>query len=152
MTAKPENRELVSAALRLLSGRDMSRTEFARKLSVKEFTSEEIELVAVWCQAEGYLNEVRYAENASRRLGAKYGANRIAQTLRHKGVNDEEVATSIATLSDSEVARAQIIWSRKFRELPANATERAKQSRFLQTRGFSFDTIRHMYKVLSGNE
>jgi regulatory protein len=149
LTAKPENREIVSAALRLLAGRDMSRTQFVTKLSTKEFSPEEIEAVAEWCQAEGYLNEVRYAENASRRLGAKYGANRVAQTLRHKGVNDEDVAASIATLSDSEVARAQVIWTRKFRELPVSATDRAKQSRFLQTRGFSYGTIKQMFKVLS---
>ena len=53
---KPTNREIVSASLRLLAMRDMSRAEFERKLAAKEFTPEEIAEAVVWCEAEGWLN------------------------------------------------------------------------------------------------
>jgi regulatory protein len=34
------------------------------------------------------------------------------------------------------------VWLRKFRAAPSTREERAKQMRFLQSRGFSFDAIR----------
>jgi regulatory protein len=145
--AKPDNRELVSAALKLLAGRDMSRADFTSKLRSREFSPGDVEAVADWCQAEGWLNEARYAEGASRRLGAKYGAKRVAQTLRQKGVDDEAISASMAALKESEVDRARILWSRKFGAAPSSADERAKQIRYLQSRGFGFDTIK---KVING--
>ena len=42
----------------------------------------------------------------------------------------------------AEVERAREIWRRKFRVAPKTREERAKQMRFLQSRGFSFDAIR----------
>ena len=41
-----------------------------------------------------------------------------------------------------EVARCQAVWARKFGRLPVDATERGRQMRFLQYRGFSGEAIR----------
>jgi regulatory protein len=49
----------------------------------------------------------------------------------------------------TELARAREAWSKRFGALPATAAERAKQTRFLQGRGFSFDVIR---RVVAGAE
>jgi regulatory protein len=99
---KPDNREIVSASLRLLAMREMSRAEFAKKLKAKEFSSEDIAQAIAWCEAEGWLNEVRYAEVAARQWGQRYGTSRVAQRLRQKGVNDEVIADTICTLKESE--------------------------------------------------
>ena len=48
-----------------------------------------------------------------------------------------------------DVARARDIWRRKFREPPSSREERAKQMRFLQSRGFSFEIIR---QVMAGTD
>ena len=144
---KPENREIVSASLKLLAMRDMSRVQFVDKLTKKEFNTEDIREAVAWCEAEGWLNEARYAEVAARRLGHKYGASRVAATLRQKGVNDEAVASTINAMKDSEFSRAKGVWMRKFETLPDTADARAKQTRYLQSRGFSFAMIK---RVLSG--
>ncbi len=147
-TTKPENRELVSASLRLLAGRDMSRAEFIKKLVNKEFNAQEIESAADWCVAEGWLNEARYAESAGRRLGHKYGASRVAQTLRQKGVSEEALSATMPALKESDWERARALWLRRFREPATSAEEKSKQIRYLQSRGFSFDVIK---RVITGD-
>jgi regulatory protein len=145
--AKPENRELVSAALTLLSRRDMSRSEFVTKLGSREFTPEEIESVIAWCAAEGFFNETRYAETKARSLGNRYGARRVGATLRQKGVDEEIVATTMAQLKETDFDRARDMWLRKFGEVAADANEKNKHIRFLQSRGFGFDVIK---RVIAG--
>jgi regulatory protein len=144
---KPEKRELVSAALGLLARRDMSRSEFTTKLKSREFTPEEIESVIAWCAAEGFFNETRYAESKARSLGSRYGARRVGATLRQKGVDEEVVATAMAQLKETDFDRARDMWQRKFGEVAANANDKNKQIRFLQSRGFGFDVIK---RVIAG--
>lgn len=134
--------------------RDMSRVEFERKLAAKEFSAEDIAEAVVWCEAEGWLNETRYAEGTARRLGYRYGASRITQTLKQKGVPDAVVATAVGEMKDTEVARAREVLMRKFGEsfagqpqgethgAPIDHDTRVKQIRYMQTRGFSYDTIK----------
>jgi len=145
--SKPENREVVSASLKLLAIRDMSRSQFVDKLKKKEFNEHDINAAIAWCEAEGWLNEARYAEVAARRLGHKYGASRVAATLRQKGVNDDAVTHTIAAMKEGEFSRACSVWARKFDQLPDAAEVRAKQTRYLQSRGFSFAVTK---RVLAG--
>ena len=49
----------------------------------------------------------------------------------------------------TELERARQAWKKRFRTPPASGAERAKQMRFLQGRGFSFDVIR---RVVAGTE
>ena len=73
----------------------------------------------------------------------------LAQELRTQGVDGELVETALADCGD-ELARARQVWQRKFgdRPAPADAAGRAKQMRFLTSRGFSGETIR---RVLRGD-
>lgn len=144
---KPESRELVSKALAMLSRRDMSRSEFITKLIAAEYSKEDVEAVADWCASEGFLNEARFAEGNARRLGVKYGARRVGATLKQKGVPEEVVAETMAALKDTELARAQALWLRKFHEPASDSNERNRQIRYLQSRGFGFDVIK---KVITG--
>ncbi len=139
---KPENRNLVSAALAILARRDMSRGEFATKLKSREFTADEIESVTAWCADEGFLNEARYAEGKARTLGNRYGAKRVGATLKQKGVDEEVVAAAVAELKETDFARARAMWLRKFGEVATNPNDRNKQVRYLQSRGFAFDVIK----------
>ncbi len=143
--SSPENKQLVSAALKLLSRRDMSRAEFIAKLLHAKFTQEEAETAAAWCAEEGWLNESRYAENATRRLGAKYGDKRVVHSLRQKGLDNDAISQAVSTMNESEISRARTLWLRKFGELPANVNERARQVRFLQSRGFSFEVVKKIF-------
>ena len=131
----------------MLSRRDMSRSEFIAKLTAAEYGKEDAEAVADWCASEGFLNETRFAEGNARRLGVKYGARRVGATLKQKGVSEEVVAETVAALKDSEFARAQALWLRKFHEPAIDTNERNRQIRYLQSRGFGFDVIK---KVIAG--
>ncbi len=146
---KPANRELVSAALRLLARRDMSRKEFTTKIGRGEFSVDEIESVTAWCAAEGFLNEARYAEGKARVLGNRYGARRVGATLKQKGVIDELVETAVTALKETDFARAREMWLRKFGEPATDQNSRNKQVRYLQSRGFGFDVIK---RVIKGDE
>jgi regulatory protein len=62
----------------------------------------------------------------------------------------QAVIAKIATAARvTELERAREAWQKRFRAPPASAAERAKQMRFLQGRGFSFDVIR---RVVAGTE
>lgn len=58
-----------------------------------------------------------------------------------------EKATAAARAT--ELDRAREAWRKRFDAPPATALERAKQMRFLQGRGFSFDVIR---RVVAGTD
>lgn len=88
-------------------------------------------------------------EGAARRLSAKYGVSRVTRALRNKGVTAEAIAVVIPDLKENELAQARAIWTRKFREPPADANAKSKQIRYLQSRGFSFEVIK---QVIRGTE
>lgn len=132
-----------------LSRRDASRAEFVAKLVAAGFEKLEVEGAADWCVSLGFLNEARYVEGAARRLSAKYGVSRVTQTLRSKGATEEAIAEVVPDLKENELAQARAIWSRKFREPPVDASAKAKQIRYLQSRGFSFAIIK---QVIVGTE
>ena len=89
------------------------------------------------------LSEERFAEERARRLSRKYGAARIRQDLKAKGVSEELIERVSPT---DELERARAILERKYRVPASSREERAKRMRFLQSRGFSFEII---FKLLS---
>ena len=74
---------------------------------------------------------------------------KIAHELREKGVSQELIETAVSQIKDNELDNAKEIWQKKFKAAPANRDEWAKQARFLQSRGFGFDTIK---KVLNSKD
>jgi regulatory protein len=79
--------------------------------------------------------------------GARFGNARLAYELRAQGVSEELVASALAA-SDDELTRARQVWQRKYGHQSAglDATERARQTRFLMSRGFSGETIRRIIR------
>ena len=85
------------------------------------------------------LSDERYAEVRAHSMARKYGAARIRQDLKAKGVA-HALAARVST--DGELERAKAILARKYRDAATTREEKARRMRFLQGRGFSFDTIR----------
>ena len=136
--------ELRSRAIRLLARREHTRAELAGKLA-SHGTQEEIETVLADLERSGLLSDARAAAAYVRGHAARFGAARLRQTLRTKGVASELIEEQVAELPD-EIGRARDIWARKFGAAPADAREWAKQARFLQSRGFGADVIRRLLK------
>jgi regulatory protein len=133
--------ELRARALRLLARREHSRVELERKLGPHAGSPEAIAGVVEVLVQKKQLSDERFAEERARSLSRKYGAARIRQDLRAKGVDPELVDRVSA---EGELDRARAILERKYREPAATREERAKRMRFLQGRGFSFDIIRSL--------
>ncbi len=66
--------------------------------------------------------------------------------LQAKGLAPAAVAQAMSDLKDSELARAQSVWQKKFGAPASDANERAKHYRFLLTRGFSAEVVREGVK------
>jgi regulatory protein len=138
--------ELRQRAIKLLARREHSRAELARKLS-PHGTQEEIDTVLAALTESGLLSDARYAEAYVRSNAARFGAARLRQTLRQKGLAGELIDAQLAgTDTADELSRARAIWTRKFAATPQDAREWARQARFLQSRGFSSDVIRKLLK------
>jgi len=142
--------------VQLLSQREHSRQELRRKLlqHLRKLHSDEgaepadadqqVDDVLAWLQDKGYFSEQRFVESRVHVREGRYGNLRIRQELAQHGVALD--ADTAAKLRDSELARAHEVWLRKFGAPAADAARRAKQMRFLSSRGFSPEVIRRVVK------
>jgi len=100
-----------------------------------------------WLAANKYLDEARFVESRVNARSRKQGALRIKMELSRHGLALEP--EQAAALRESEYARAQALWQRKFGAAAADDRERAKQARFLAARGFAADLVR---RIVAGLE
>ena len=136
-------------ALRLLARREHARAELARKLAPHAESAEALEILLDDLCTRRLLSDERYVEMRMNARSARLGNARLAHELRMQGVADELVDAALAAGED-ELTRARQVWQRKFGDqcsVPDTA-ERARQTRFLMSRGFSGETIR---RVLRGD-
>ena len=143
------NISLKGRALRLLAGREHSRAELEKKLAAHETEPGELQRALDELQAKGFINEQRVVDSVVHRRAARLGAGRVKQELLAKGIGAEAVATAVEALRGTEVQRAREVWRKKFGEAAADAAGRARQMRFLASRGFGAEAIR---RVVSGTE
>ena len=136
-------------ALGFLTRREYSRLELKRKLAPHAEDEAGLESLLDDFVLRGWLSEQRFTEQIIHARSGKYGAQRIAQELKEKGVGAEAVAAVLPQLKESELETARAVWTKKFGALPGDANERAKQMRFLASRGFSQNVI---WKVLRQQE
>lgn len=135
---------LKGRALRLLSGREHSRLELERKLAPFEEERGSLAAALDELQAKGFISEQRVLESVVNRRASKLGASRIKQELQAKGLDPQAVADAVQVLRTTEFDRARAVWQKKFGQAPQDADQRAKQMRFLASRGFGGDTIRRV--------
>ncbi|MFE1570350.1 recombination regulator RecX [Comamonas odontotermitis] len=138
---------LQGRALRYLAQREHSRAELVTKLSPHLEEGDDLNAVLDALEAKGFISAERLVESVLHTKAARFGANRVAQELRHKGVDAELIADAMDRLRGTELQRACEVWRRRFGEQPSTPQERAKQMRFLASRGFGGEVVR---KVLDG--
>lgn len=130
--------------MQLLSLREHSRKELERKLAAYEETPGELAQALDFLQAKGFIDEQRVVESVVNRRAAKLGASRVRQELLAKGLPTEAVTLAVDQLRSTELERGREVWRKKFGAPPADASERAKQVRFLLTRGFGAEVVRRL--------
>ena len=148
---------LKARALRLLSLREYSRKTLAAKLAESEArwarlgaeqlkqtsqaTTLSIEAVLDDFETRGWLSDERFAEALVRRRSERYGTRKIADELERAGVDSEQSAKLLGALKETEFQRAYELWARKYGEKAQDQKERARQYRFLASKGFSSDVV-----------
>ena len=100
-----------------------------------------------WLTVNKYLSEPRFVESRVNARARKQGALLIKLELSRHGLALEP--EQAAALRETEFARAQALWQRKFGEPATDARLRARQARFLAARGFAADVVR---RVVGGEE
>lgn len=128
---------LKARALRYLSTREHSRLELRRKLARYAEDGDDVEALLDFLEKNNWLSQERFAESLIHRKASRYGNSRVVAELQNHGVNGEALAELKSELKETEEARAKEVWRRKFGKVAVDAAERAKQMRFLLTRGFS---------------
>lgn len=151
---KPEI-SLRARALQYLARREYSRAELRSKLLPYTKTDEDFEqlqpvdLDALLddLTARGWLSDARAATQLIHAKRSRFGTQRIVHDLRQKGISEELVSVALPALKESELEAARIVWQRKFGALPQDAKEKARQMRFLQSRGFGFDAVLQVLRL-----
>lgn len=101
---------------------------------------------------QGVLNDERFAEAyAYHRAQKGFGPNRLRAELGERGVDDAVVEATLAAADFDWRTIIKSTWQKKFRNAPANFQEKAKQSRFLEYRGFTGNAISHLFAELGNN-
>ena len=138
---------LRARALRHLGRREFGRVELGQRLRAADGADAvAIEQVLTDLEQSGQLSDRRAAESWVRANAPRFGTQRIVHQLRLRGIADEYVESALATLDTDDVTRARMVWLKKFGIAPNTSQERAKQARFLQSRGFSGETIRRLLR------
>lgn len=137
---------LKGRALRLLAQREHSRAELVRKLTPHAPEPAALEQVLDDLQRKGWLDEQRVIESVIHQRAHVWGAARLKQALQSKGLEDPATAQAISNLRGTELERAQAVWQRKFGAKATDAKERARQGRFLLSRGFAPEVVHQVLK------
>ncbi len=160
MRKKPEV-SLRARALQYLARREYSRAELRGKLLHHVQSDEECEqandpsgltnLDALLddLTERGWLSDERAASQLVHAKRSRFGTQRITHELRQRGIAEELISAALPELKDSELEAARVVWQKKFGTTPQDEKEKAKQVRFLQSRGFAMDVI---FKVLRLDE
>lgn len=144
-------------AVRLLGRREHSRAELSRKLSegagrhpaLSELPAEEqqvlIEEVLGGLVEAKWQSDTRFAQQRVNQRGARYGNRALAQDLARRGIAETDIAQALSAGND-EMTRCHAVWAKKFGAVSVSRDELPRQIRFLQSRGFSGETIRTVLK------
>ena len=127
----------------LLARRDFTVRELSERLIQRGFE----EATAAGAMAElvrdGVLDDGRYAQNyVAYHAGRGQGPLRIAAELRRSGLAASLIEAALATGPDWSALARKVCRAKFGPQAPDSWTERARQARFLQYRGFSSDHIR----------
>ncbi len=135
---------LKARALRLLAQREHSRAELERKLRPHETEPGTLAQALDGLEARGFISETRVADSVLHRRADKLGTARVRGELQAKGLSEAVVDEAVQRLRETELARAQAVWAKRFGQAPADPAERARQMRFLAARGFAPEAIRRV--------
>jgi regulatory protein len=145
---RKQEKEIEAAAVRLLSRREHSIEELRRKLTAKGHPEPGVATVLEKLATKKLVSDERFVSSYVHHHARRgQGPVRIRAELRQQGITDSQIEQEVSTGETDWARLAGEVRRRKFgSELPNTPSERAKQARFLQYRGFNSDQIRAALK------
>jgi regulatory protein len=140
-------RKIFNTALRILAGRDHSKSELIWKLKQRGFKFDDIDKAVSECSRLDYINDERTGEMYIRQLVRKgFGIKRIRQELAQKGLKGPKIDQILCETcsDDGELKNAEKILKKKFKRFERESDllkRKEKIHRFLYARGFSREII-----------
>lgn len=159
MRKKPEV-SLRARALQYLARREYSRAELRGKLLPHAQADDDFEQAQpVGLDAllddlteRGWLSDVRAATQLVHAKRSRFGLQRITHELRQRGIGEDLISEALPQLKETELEAVRDVWQRKFGALPQDASEKARQMRFLQSRGFGLEVIFQVLRQTTAEE
>ena len=150
--SQDEVQQATARALRLLARREHSRTELRNKLRERGIAASVLEEVLDSLANERLQSDERAAEVYARQRAAKgFGELSIRAGLHDRGIDGGLVDECLRSLGMDWVTHARETALKKFAAIEmSDRAQRAKQQRFLATRGFSGDVIHAVFRRGSG--
>lgn len=134
--------------MRALARREHAVAELRQRLSDAAPAEEVESVLSLLCHA-GLLSDARYAEVRSataRRRG--WGPVRLRRELEARGVAAETIDEIVGDSARRWVEEAAQVRCRRFgADIPKTPAETARQTRFLQGRGFTMEQIRRVLRT-----
>ncbi len=141
MDEKQQIQKLRKSMMDLLACREQSRLELFNKMHNKGFNSKLINSNIEDFICQGWQSDSRYAGMIMRsRILKFHGPLKINNELKSKGVSSDIIQRCFQSDIDW-IALAKEALSKRFSHFPTNISERTKQYRFLQQRGFTYEQI-----------
>lgn len=143
------------AAMDYLSRREHATQELFQKLLAKEdYEADEISEALARLAEQGLLSDERFTEAfINQRINRGSGPLKIRSELRQKGVSDAMIGSLLNERDQQWQESALAVRLKKYGlEPPGDLKETARQTRFLQSRGFSTEHIRYAMSKLRRNE
>lgn len=128
--------------VQLLARREHSSRELARKLEQRGIPKDEAEAAVAELGRDGWQSDARYAGMLVRtRIAQGFGPLRIDAELRQAGISSDGIRLAQDEAGADWRAICAEVHARRFGQRPTTGTERAKQYRYLQGRGFDSSQI-----------
>jgi len=128
-------------AVRLLARREYARDELEQRLIAKGASRDEVAAVLDELTSQGLLSNERFAHALVAQKSGSYSRRSIRGELKRKGVSGDAIENAIGDAPIEDDAAMLALWQRRFGTPPANDREKARQIRFLQSRGFELSAI-----------
>ena len=89
-------------------------------------------------------SKAQHQPDVLHRRASKLGTARVRQELQSKGLSPEAMGEALEKLRSTELERAREVWGRKFSTVASDPKEKARQIRFLVSRGFAAEVVRRV--------
>jgi regulatory protein len=123
-----------------LNKRERTEAEVRARLERAEVRGEEVDVVIAELLEFGYIDDARYARvfTEDKRTLEAWGNERIAQTLRERGVERELIEAALA--EGGELDRAIALLGQRFPAGPAEQRDRERAFGVLARKGYESET------------